>query len=80
MVECDLAKVDVAGSNPVSRSTTSRPIHCLASFAVRLKPVVEGNGVRASNDESISWARSLAILAAISRWLWTSVNASVDES
>jgi len=47
---------------------------------VRLKPVVEGNGVRASNDESISWARSLAILAAISRWLWTSVNASVDES
>jgi hypothetical protein len=25
LVECDLAKVDVAGSNPVSRSKTSDP-------------------------------------------------------
>ena len=25
MVECDLAKVEVAGSNPVSRSIDSRP-------------------------------------------------------
>jgi hypothetical protein len=27
LVECDLAKVDVAGSNPVSRSNHPFPIH-----------------------------------------------------
>ena len=28
MVECDLAKVEVAGSNPVSRSSFSKPCCC----------------------------------------------------
>lgn len=33
MVECDLAKVEVAGSNPVSRSRIRRPRHVRGFFA-----------------------------------------------
>ena len=35
MVECDLAKVEVAGSNPVSRSRDSRALASVRGFAVQ---------------------------------------------
>ena len=35
MVECNLAKVEVAGSNPVSRSTKSKKPYASKAFFVR---------------------------------------------
>jgi len=35
VVECDLAKVEVAGSNPVSRSRDSKALASVRGFAVR---------------------------------------------
>jgi hypothetical protein len=35
VVECDLAKVEVAGSNPVSRSRDSKALASVRGFAVQ---------------------------------------------
>ena len=35
MVECDLAKVEVAGSNPVSRSKDSKTLATVRGFAMK---------------------------------------------
>ena len=66
MVECDLAKVEVAGSNPVSRSIFSSPglppvaIRSGAPFTTRLRSAYEPDASDApvclSYDAAMAWA------------------------
>ena len=44
MVECDLAKVEVAGSNPVSRSKKAQQVQMESENLPKLSPVPFPNG------------------------------------
>ena len=53
MVECDLAKVEVAGSNPVSRSISSPRVRALAFFGTAGQIVIPARS--ASNGAVAKW-------------------------
>ena len=53
VVECDLAKVEVAGSNPVSRSISSPRVRALAFFGTAGQIVIPARS--ASNGAVAKW-------------------------
>jgi hypothetical protein len=57
VVECDLAKVEVAGSNPVSRSRiSSPPAHLLRwTFSGRNANVLSGTELRSKRGAVPKW-------------------------